>query len=567
MLRAISQLALGVTISLLASMAPATEPDNAPRLNPPPSVPDEYLVRWLTYEKAYELQKQLYDEPIGADDEEGPDGESDFARFKRHFSRRAPAFANPEYSWFGEHYDLRQNYSGPKQREIRSILQSYLVRLRHLASMPDAPSKLAWHALACTDNYQKLWPAWCSTRRAEPGLRRVSATVLWNTGDEDSIGIGFRYSPNKLAVEYDGKVRVLDLRNNTWSGIPAREGDDTGWSWTRYNITDDSFLGVHAKYSFATQKWVVGPPQKMPILNMEDPVEVGPEWVSRYINPPHGHIYPENESLPEPEKQRLIESFYDRFEFRSGNENPRIVHFSGSQIFSYAITAEGRIAATVGFEQHRLFRSADERSLELAETHQNLAFKEVMRGFFNGEWSAWNAEAPGEWLLLDQRFDYVSSVPMRAAIWEAKTKKWELLWDTKQPQMPGPPPGVLEGTIKQTPRWTLPREISHPPIGTLVNCTPTLSKNGSAFFLSESRDYISGDFAVHLWMFAPGSQEPTKVAIDLQGYRPSKRFSEQYSYDEPPLRIALVEKGFIVADSTRLWLVRWDFKLQTESKL
>ena len=168
-----------------------------------------------------------------------------------------------------------------------------------------------------------------------------------------------------------------------------------------------------------------------------------------YQNPPHYNLEKLQAGgrapLSADEIRRLTDEMRDRFDFRNADGKLRSISVE-SKVDGLFVTNSGRLCALLIFDRYPN-RCAKKQTLVLGETPENLALKPAMDGCFNGEWSAWNGAGTREQLVLDQRMDYAGSVPVRAAVWDIAEKKWEFLWDTESPQMPPPPPGVMNDAL------------------------------------------------------------------------------------------------------------------------
>jgi len=149
---------------------------------------------------------------------------------------------------------------------------------------------------------------------------------------------------------------------------------------------------------------------------------------------------------------------------------------------------------------------------------------------------------------------------VRAAVYDLGARKWELLWNDPTPQVPPPPPGVLEKVLTQPPRWDLPAALTQPAIGTRVKTSPVLSRGGDVFLLSETRDCLSGTRTADLWHFRLGRREPKRYALDLPDYHPSGHWDDVL--DDDYLHLHLREDGFVIAHPERgvIWHLAWAWK-------
>ncbi len=523
-------------------------------LNPPPNVPADFLVRWLPGKAAYELRMAIFDETPEKSD---PPEVTPFDRIKSVLTVGPGKFTDVD-----ELGDLTSVYeeSSTKQRvEIHRLLAAYVANLRRLGTSRTAPANLPWHGVACTALFQSVSPERCSERRKERGVRTATGSLLWKIDSPDrSDSFELRTSPNKLLVVHDDTWKLYDLRLRKWRNLPISMSESRDDSF-RYSINDDTLRFLGRSYSLSSGQSVAAPIGEGMSAYLSDPEKVGAEWMTLYINPPH---YNEEKvdvrSKTEPEIQALRDSLRDRFYFRSDDGTQRNLPMN-ERVSNHFVTATGRLCSVIGAQRQSSYRWAFDESLHLAETAENRSLKEVMKGAFNGTWSVWDDGSKNDRMLLEQRFDYATSVPVRAATWEPQTKQWELLWNTDSPQMPPPPPGVMVAALAQRSRWELPRELTHPPVGTLVHCARVISKRDTAFLLSESRDYVAEHHSVQLWVFKPGKRTPDKVALVLPGFKPAPKFID-YVTDIDELQINIVETGFIIADERSVWTVEWDFE-------
>jgi hypothetical protein len=177
--------------------------------------------------------------------------------------------------------------------------------------------------------------------------------------------------------------------------------------------------------------------------------------------------------------------------------------------------------------------------------------------FFHGDWGAWRDRAKSDRMVLEQVMDYVGRVPVRAGIYDPVTKSWELLWRTDSPNMPPSPPGVMTKALDQKPRWKLPRDLTHAPIGSIVRCSPVVSEMNNAYVFSETRDYAQGTFSKEFWAFAIGSEEPQRFSVELPEFKPADSFTDQNQV----IRVFPCEAGFVLTDEDqgRVWKLKWDF--------
>jgi hypothetical protein len=541
---------IAAALQFVVGGALADEPPTS--LNPAPSVPDDYLTRWLSWKEGDDLRRKLYDEPAESD-ERSRGEETEIARARNELAVRTGEFA--ELDSFDPGND---DFSARQRAEVRRLFLKYLAHLRKLATSKNAPPTLAWHGLAATSKYQETWPAWCQQHSGRRGEREVAASLLWKADDTEWSYFGLRVAPNRLMLAHDDRFRVFDMRNGKWSGVPAEEAHHPQIEQVRFGITDDELLFLDRIYSYSTRKWVLAPFGESSPMYMSDPMKLGAEWMSFYQNPPHGHPYIEGKeaSMTPEEIRKAWEPFRDRFDFRNMDGKLRSIPLE-SQVGTYFSTNSERLVAVDGVDRSAR-RSAYEESMRIAETPENLVLKEVMSGYFNGVWSSWNGAEDGDRLVLEQRMDYVTSVPVRAATWDRETKKWELLWKTESPQMPPPPPGMLEAVLAQEARWELPRDITHPPIGSLVHCGPVLSRKGTAFIFAETRDYLAGTHATDLWIFKPGARKPVRIAIQLPSYCPKHPLPADEL--DKPLQATLAEKAFVFSDHRHVWLLQWNFE-------
>ena len=526
-------------------------------LNPTPNVPADFLSRWLPWEAAHDLQMAILDE---TPEDSNPPEVTPFARIK---SQLTVSPGKGKFTDVDELGDLTSVYeeSSTKQRaEIHRLLADYIANLRRLGTSGNAPANLSWHGVACTALFQSVSPERCSERRKERGVLTATGSLLWKIDSPDSSdSFELRTSPGKLLIVHNDTWKLYDLRLRKWRNLPFSKSKSDDDDSIRYSIDDDTLRFLGRAYSLSSGQSVAAPiGPGMPVY-LSDPEKVGAEWMTLYINPPH---YNEEtaglRSKTGPEIEVLRDSLRDRFYFRSDDGTQRSLPMN-ERVSNYFVTATGRLCSVIGAERQHSFRWAFDESLHLAETAENRSLKEVMKGAFNGTWSVWNDGSKNDRMLLEQRFDYATSVPVRAATWEPQTKQWELLWNTDSPQMPPPPPGVMVAALAQRSRWELPRELTHPPVGTLVHCAGVISEKDTAFLLSESRDYVVGHHSVQLWVFKPGKRTPDKVALVLPGFRPASKFID-YGTDIDALQIKMVETGFIITDERSVWTLEWDFE-------
>ncbi|MEK0448548.1 MAG: hypothetical protein RL088_816 [Verrucomicrobiota bacterium] len=516
-----------------------------------PPIKDEFRTRWMTWQERRELQNAENEakpnEPANPDPDQPT---SHFEELTRQLDSNAGKYADPLVFVGNFDDDLLKD----EIVEVRYMLHKYLKRLREESKNETKQSRLALHGLGFTDDFQEHWPDWCAQRREEPNVPEIKGSVT-RKGKCDLFT-----SPNKILAR-DGldSLHIYDLATRKWTKAPTpKNEDDVG---LRVGISDNHFFDSRHSFSFKSNSWTASYDSPTGDVYLDNPVVAGNEWMSAYRNPPHMHLeQAEDESLPklsEAKKRELLESFKDRLEFRDAQGNGRKVNVEGlAECFVMESGAIGLvISSTERYRSYDYRTVRREGTLQIATDSRNREFKDVMKGGFNGTWFTWYASDKTDKMVLDQRIDYVGSIPFRAAIWTPDTKTWELLWNTPSPQVEPPPAGVLKDVLAQKPRWNLPRELTHQPIGALVNCSRVISKNDSAFLLSESRDYVTGTFAIHLWEFKPGKADPKKFAVNLPGFSPAKKIPD---YLDGDLRFEPFSRGFVIADHRFVWMVEWN---------
>jgi hypothetical protein len=467
----------------------AEEPPKATPVTAEARVPDNYLLRWVLENEYYEATRKLLEE--SPDMPEAWSQKKALPALQEALRAVKDNFANVDL--LGSQLrvpngDLK--FSANESARLRTLFQSYLRGLKVRFDTGDKTQNLAWHGMACTALFDNRWPEACREWRFERGVPRLKAELLWRPKLPAEWAGSYRVHGRRLLVMEEKSWRLLDLFSRKWSVVPLPEGGEI----FRLGMDDKSLAGVDRSFDFAAFQWRKLPEEQALSMQLylDDPVRAGAEWIVFYKNPPHYNLEKvENFStLPAAEQQGWIESLKDRFYFQHDNGTQRNLALEMEE-HQWLVMPSGRLFVTEFEEGIPHLCQKKERFLA-AEDASNAKLSAGLEGAFNGTWEVWQGESGADAVLLEQSIDYDGNIPVRAAVYDLGARKWELLWNDPSPQVPPPPPGVLEKVLSQPPRWDLPAALTRPGIGLRVKTRPVLSRGGDAFILSETRDCLAG---------------------------------------------------------------------------
>ena len=525
-----------------------------------PTVPEDYLWRWLPEEDYYEEALKS-----SGSDPELPDSwrENNVSLIREALRTSPSSFANPYLLTLQLGClprDLHEKFTQDEVTEVRQMMIDYLLHLRSIDGKPDAPPQLAWHALAMAAMTSRLWPDDFQQQSFETGVSRLEATPVWKqkNGDPEEEWLGeYRVSATRLLIMDGLPWRMLDLKSMHWQDLVfPKSKDDEHPEPFRVGLSSTALATTEAVFDLATKTWQ---PLADPLggeLYLDDPVEAGDEWIVFYKNPPHYNLekVDDFDRLPKAEQERWIESLRDRFHFISTTKRSRSVAtdldvnqwflLPSNQLF--VVGSEGRFPQQCQIKE----------SIQLAADASNKSLETKLTGYFNGTWNCWNQGEASEKVVLEQLLDYEGRIPARAAVLDLQTGRWEILWNNPDPAIPAPPPGVLQEALRQTPRWELPAALARATIGTVQNMTPAISKDGKVFLLGLTRDVAASTFSLDLWVFLPGIRHPQRFHIVLAGYNPARSWNDAF----PLPAIHPCKTGFLLADHVRgqIWHLEWN---------